>query len=208
MFQKDETSQSHKDSVVQWQSYKASLLKGSVVEQIENASSSEIKERREYLRCIVAVTCMLGKHGVPFRGHDESSESHNKGMFMACIELVRVFDPFMQNYTPPANTTYLSSVSQNEMVQCCSEEVTAAVVGEMKESKMYAIMADEARDGKVEQLSLCVRYVSGGMVRERFLSLTELLNFDAAPITNTIEDQNQNQNQNRFIVIAQCTATS
>lgn len=53
-FQKHETTQSHKDSMVCWNSYKASWSKGNVVEQIEAASATEISERREYLKCIVA----------------------------------------------------------------------------------------------------------------------------------------------------------
>ena len=54
---------------------------------------------------------------------------------------------------------------------------------------MYALMANEARDGKTELLALCVRYVSQGAVRERLLSLTELTHFDPVSITTAIEDQ-------------------
>lgn len=39
------------------------------------------------------------------------------------------------------------------------------------------------------RLALCVRYVSEGTVRERFLALTEMVNFDAASITTAIEGQ-------------------
>lgn len=73
------------------------------------------------------------------------------------------------------------------MIQYCSEEVTAVFVSEMRESKMYAFMADEARDGKTEQLSTCVRYVSGGFMKERFLSLTGLNSFDAMSVSTAIE---------------------
>lgn len=40
-------------------------------------------------------------------------------------------------------------------------------------------MADEARDARSEQLAVCVRYVSEGEVKERFLALTEIKSFDA-----------------------------
>jgi len=55
-FQKHETTQSHKDSMVCWNSYKASLSKGNVVEQIEAASTTEIMERRQYLERIAVTT--------------------------------------------------------------------------------------------------------------------------------------------------------
>lgn len=59
----------------------------------------------------------------------------------------------------------------------------------MKLSGMYAVMADEARDGKTEQLAVCVRYVNSdhGKVMERFLGLQDLKVFDAKTITNTTE---------------------
>ena len=147
--------------------------------QIETASTTEMNERREYLKRVVAVTSMLGKQGIPFRGHDESLESHDEGNFLKCMVLLKQFDPFLQRYTPPSNSTYLSSASQNEMIECCSQEVTAAIVSEIRESGMYAIMADEARDGKTEQLALCVRYITEKTVKERFLAFTELTSFDA-----------------------------
>ncbi len=168
-FHKHEGTQSHKDCIVSWNSYKASALRGNVVQQIEAASADEIRQRKEYMRRIVAVTCMLGKQGLPFRGHDETAESHNKGNFMECMGLLQKFDPFLQNYTPPSNSTYLSPVSQNEMIDCCSKEVTSTIIKEMQESKMFAIMADEARDGHTEQLAICVRYVTEGTIKERFL---------------------------------------
>lgn len=65
-FQKHKANQSHKDSVVCWNSYKASLSQGNIVEQIEAASATEVSERREYLERIVAVTCFLGKQGISF----------------------------------------------------------------------------------------------------------------------------------------------
>ena len=75
MFHKHENTQCHKDSVV---CYKASKSKVSVAQQIETASVKEITERKEYSRRIAEVTRMLGKQGIPFRGHDESLESNKR----------------------------------------------------------------------------------------------------------------------------------
>lgn len=122
------------------------------------------------------------------------------------MTLLRTCDPFLQRYTPPSNTTYLntSSNSQNEMIESCSHDVTATIVSEMRESKMYAIMADEARDGKTEQLAFCVRYVSvEGAVRERFLALTEMPQFDATSITAAIENQLIEKGIDQLVCVAQ-----
>ena len=48
---------------------------------------------------------MLGKQGIAFRGHDEKTDSENKGNFIECMKLLTQFDPFLQSYTPPSNTT-------------------------------------------------------------------------------------------------------
>nr|XP_054591675.1 zinc finger MYM-type protein 1-like [Nothobranchius furzeri] len=75
------------------------------------------------------------------------------------------------------------------MIKCCADAVTAGIINEMKHSKMFAVMADEARDGRVEQLAVCVCYVgSDDTVKERFLQLSNLESFDAVSIADTIEN--------------------
>lgn len=55
--------------------------------------------------CVVAVTCILGKQEIPFLGHDETAESHNKGQFLQCMTLLSRVDPFCRTtvYTGMAN---------------------------------------------------------------------------------------------------------
>ncbi|KAA0709049.1 Zinc finger MYM-type protein 1 [Triplophysa tibetana] len=188
-FREHDSSSGHKASMLAWKTYKASLSHGSVVERMHVANVDQIIERREYLRRITAVVSFLGKQGLTFRGHDEKESSDNQGNFLEMMKFLEEFDPFLQSYTPPAHSTYLSSGSQNEMIQCCAEEVTASIIKEMKHSKMYAVMADEARDGHVEQLAVCVRYVGyENTVKESFLELTSLKSFDAHSITEAIEE--------------------
>uniref|UniRef100_A0A8C6LXF4 DUF4371 domain-containing protein n=1 Tax=Nothobranchius furzeri TaxID=105023 RepID=A0A8C6LXF4_NOTFU len=187
VFSKHDMAQSHKDSVLAWKGYQATSQQGDVVQMMTSANAHEIGERREYLKQIFAVTSMLGAHGLPFRGNDERVESANRGIFLACMGLLVKFDPFLPNHNRPSNATYTSPVSQNEMIECCAQEVTSVIVSEIKHSKMYSIMADEARDGRSEQLAVCVRYVSEGEVKERFLALSELISFDAKSIVDKLQ---------------------
>uniref|UniRef100_A0A8C8R7F8 Uncharacterized protein n=1 Tax=Pelusios castaneus TaxID=367368 RepID=A0A8C8R7F8_9SAUR len=166
-----------------------SKVHGDVVQQLNAANENEIRERREYLSRIVGVTTFLGKQGISFRGHDETEESQNRGNFVECLELIRNFDPFLQSYKVASKTSYISPASQNEVIQCWSEQVTLRIVKEIKRSGMYAIMADEARDNHKEQLALCVRYVAPetGLVQEHFLGFSELKCFDAESITDSLQ---------------------
>ena len=167
-------------------------------------NSSQISERREYLRRIVAVTSLLGKQGIAFRGHDETSSSLNQGNFLEVMKLLETFDPFLQNYQAPSHSTYLSPASQNSMIECCADEVTATIVEEIKASKMYAVMADEARDGHVEQLAVCVRYVTAdGGVKERLLELVTLKGLNAQCITDAIENVLESNGLNDLLCVAQ-----
>lgn len=62
------------------------------------ANAGQITERWEYLRCIVAVTSLLGKQGIAFRGHAEMESRDNQGNFIEMMKLLEGFHPFLHNY--------------------------------------------------------------------------------------------------------------
>lgn len=158
LFREHEKTLAHKGSMTSWHSFKSCAAHhGSVVAQLHSAQEAEIRERREYITRIVATTQFLAKQNIPFRGHDEGTSSLNQGNFLESLKYLQQFDPFLQSYSAPTNATYLSPLSQNEMIKCCAEEVTAALVREIKQAGMFSIMADEAKDGNTEQLAICAR---------------------------------------------------
>lgn len=65
-------------------------------------------------------------------------------------------------------------------------------------------MADEARDGHVEQLAVCVRYVTAkGTVKEHFIELSSLNSFNAESITDAIERVLKSKGLNDVLCVAQ-----
>uniref|UniRef100_A0A8C5ARY7 Zinc finger MYM-type protein 1-like n=1 Tax=Gadus morhua TaxID=8049 RepID=A0A8C5ARY7_GADMO len=130
----------------------------------------------------------LAKQGIAFRGHCEGEGSSNQGNLLECVQLLSKFDPFLQQYNAPANATYLSPSSQNDFIKCSSSLLTSRIRDEVREAKMFSIMADEAKDGNTEQLAVCVRYVFQERIRERFLCLRRLGGYDAESITNALEE--------------------
>ena len=66
---------------------------------------------------------------------------------------------------------YTSLDIQNDLITIMGEMVKRRISREVNEAEMYSIMVDETKDvGKVEQISISVRYVKNNEVYERFLT--------------------------------------
>ena len=74
-------SLSHKSSIVAWEQFKSTLNTGSVAEQLGSNRAQQIQRNRYYIKTVAEVLLLCSKQEIAFRGHDESSESHNKGNF-------------------------------------------------------------------------------------------------------------------------------
>ena len=82
-------------------------------------------------------------------------------------------DLVLENHlrTCSKNASYISKTSQNEPINCCGNYIKDILVKEIKESRFFSVLADEASDcSNQEQLSLVIRFVDGsGEIREEFL---------------------------------------
>ena len=70
------------------------------------------------------------------------------------------------------NKSYISKTSQNKIIRCCGEVIRDQLINEIKESKFYSIIADEAKDSShKEQMSLVLRFVDSNYnIREEFIA--------------------------------------
>jgi hypothetical protein len=132
-------------------------------------------ENRCQLGNVFDIVKFLGRLGLPFRGHDESVESLNRGCFLEIREFSMAGRPDFREWVNkrPKNATYMSPEVQNDMIDIVGKAVVATIVGEINGSGAYSIMVDETMDvSKVEQVSFCVRYVDAcGVIRERLLDM-------------------------------------
>jgi len=72
--------------------------------------------------------------------------------------------------TASANATYISKTVQNELISCCGQEVLGEILQQVSHSRYFSILFYETTDlSHTSQLSLTVRYVYDGAVREDFL---------------------------------------
>ncbi|XP_026415855.1 zinc finger MYM-type protein 1-like [Papaver somniferum] len=147
---------------------------------IEVQSKETIQKNR--LRFITLIECArwLAFQQCPFRGHDESKISKNRGSF---IEMIRYSDTlnekvkevFLDN--APRNATYTSPTIQKEILNIISNKVKNEICEDIGNRK-YCILVDECKNASnKEKMVLVLRFVdSNGYVQERFFDIQRVKN--------------------------------
>uniref|UniRef100_A0ABD2XBT5 HAT C-terminal dimerisation domain-containing protein n=1 Tax=Trichogramma kaykai TaxID=54128 RepID=A0ABD2XBT5_9HYME len=130
------------------------------------------------------------KGGKPLRGHDESADSNEKGLFLEVVDLLKRYDVEFKEYldNAPKNCTYLSNRIQNDILTAL-RNVILQLIREELEGQSVALTADETSDvGRHEQLSVVLRYIPKNEVLpvERFISMNRLTATDAQTIFNSL----------------------
>ena len=132
---------------------------------------------------IIDTIKLCGRLGLPLRGHRDDSKYHPEagsysqggvGNFIELLNFrVRAGDTVLEQHLKkcPKNASYISKSTQNELIKCCGEVITNMIVNEVKESKFFSIIADEASDcSNKEQMSIVLRFVDKNMnIREDFI---------------------------------------
>lgn len=82
-------SDSHLNSILCWNSYKKCKSVGELLDKNHETRAvlreEKLKRSRQLLQHFVDVVILLAKSGRPFRGHTESEESTEKGLFLDII---------------------------------------------------------------------------------------------------------------------------
>ena len=185
-FRKHNDSQSHANAEKSYRSY---LQVKSVDTQLSEERDREISRRqhtvqrnRRTLQRIFGVVRFLSRLSLPFRGHDESPQSLNRGVFLDLINhLAENGDNILVDHLSKAsaNATYLRPTSQNEIIAIVGEEIQREVTRRASTASMFAVMMDETTDvSRKEQVSIFVRYVNESSsvdckLEERWLALID-----------------------------------
>jgi hypothetical protein len=73
------------------------------------------------------------------------------------------------------NKSYISKTSQNKIIKCCGQVISLQIIQDVKASKLYSIIADEAAGSShKEQMSLVLRFVDIDMnIQEDFIAFLQ-----------------------------------
>jgi len=181
-------AQSHISHMQKWLAFKSTDATGSIAMQLSESHMADVQKNRRYLAMVCDVVKLLAKLGLPFRGHAEGKQSNSKGNFLEICDFlstyVESFRQMQENYFNCSSPDF-----QNEIINICGAAVRNEIVDAVRRAGFFTIMADEARSAKTEQLSLCLRYVDGLYVKERFVCFVDCSSSrDAEGITKVITD--------------------
>ena len=154
---------------------------------LEKNVKKEIEENRNKLASIADAVLYCGRLGLPLRGHRDDSKYHPEvgqystggvGNFIETLNLkVRSGDKVLENHlkTCGKNKSYISKTSQDKMIKCFGQVISEQIVNDIKESKFFTIIADEAADSShKEQMALVLRFVDKNMdIREEFIAFLQ-----------------------------------
>jgi hypothetical protein len=135
----------------------------SVGHKVSSHSKEALVKYETRLKASLSIVSYLALQGEPFRGHDESSTSLNKGNLLEFLdwykqrneEVKRAFDELC-----PKIAKMTSGTIQKEIATCCAEAVTKAIKEEMCDC-LFFVLIDESRDISIkEQMAIVVRFVN------------------------------------------------
>ena len=155
----------------------------------EKFTEEDRKNNRLRLMATIFSVHWCAFQAVPFRGHDESSGSINKGNFREMLKAIGFYNNEMKELfrTAPKYALYTSPSIQKEILNLISTRVKQMICKEIDGGK-FCLLVDEARDeSNKEQMSIVLRYVNkDGVIVERFFGLVHVPDTTSQSIKNGI----------------------
>ncbi|KAJ1287937.1 hypothetical protein BS78_02G049200 [Paspalum vaginatum] len=149
--------------------------RASVKQKVVVHTKDAKKKYETRLDTSLAIVSYIALQGEPFRGHDESETSLNKGNFLEFLDWYKLRNEEVRQAFEagcPKNAKVTSGTIQKELAECCAQAVSKVIKEDMS-GCLFSILVDESRDISVkEQMAIIVRYVNKkGQVVERFLGI-------------------------------------
>lgn len=155
-----------------------------IVDSLSENRRKKIEENRKKLVPIIDTIITLGRQNVALRGHRddgdllENLDAGNEGNFREMLKLrIRAGDTVLEDHltSAPENATYISKTIQNEVIDCCGEEILCTIKSRLAEAGVYSVIFDETTDvSKISQVSVALRYVYEEDPREDFIGFFDL----------------------------------
>ncbi|XP_063794593.1 52 kDa repressor of the inhibitor of the protein kinase-like [Pseudophryne corroboree] len=180
-----EKQQYHRDSVQAAKDFLkvCNAPERNIMNRISSLRLQQVQENRQRLKPLIETILFLGRQNIPLRGHRDDGELFteadtepliNEGNFRELLRFkVNSGDAALAKHleNSRANATYISKTTQNQLIECCAEEIRTVILERVKDAKFYCVIFDETTDiSHCSQLSICLSYVYKGQRHEDFIA--------------------------------------
>lgn len=153
---------------------------------------NELVDKNRYiLSRIIDAIKFCGEFELGLRGHDETEESNNPGIFKGLINYTAALDSVLKDHLE--NSTVFKGTSktiQNELLDAILSVCRNNIMHEIGTADFLSIQADETTDNSCKtQMSLILRYQMEGRIIERFWGFFEVTDRSAHGLTAIILEQ-------------------
>lgn len=94
---KHESSQNHLQCVLSLHSFGMTRIEEGI-DRTLSVNNELHNSNREILKRLIDVTCFLAQQELPFRGHNESQDSLNRGNYVELLKLISLYDPVLAEH--------------------------------------------------------------------------------------------------------------
>ena len=165
-------------------------LSGAFRQNIERFNDG-VKKNRYVLSKIIDCIKFCGEFELALRGHDETLESQNPGIFRGLIDFTSTLDTLVREHMNTATVFKGTSKDiQNDLLECMLNECRKQIKVEIANADFISVIADETTDVSNKfQLVVVLRYIlSNGKPVERFWGFFNPLGHDALSLSGNIKE--------------------
>ena len=150
--------------------------------------NEQVTKKRSILSKIIDIIRFCGKFELPLRGHNETSQSKNPGVFLGLVNFACNLDPILQEHMN-SNAAFkgTSKTIQNEILESILFVCKQHIKTEILKTDFLALMTDKTTDtqGK-SQMVVVLRYEVDGKLVERFWGFFNPPNLTAEALSSII----------------------
>ncbi|CAH9113437.1 unnamed protein product [Cuscuta epithymum] len=147
-------------------------------------------EYRIRLNASINGSRFLLHQGLPYRGHDESEDSNNRGNFLELIKYTATQNEAVSKVVlknAPGNNQVIAPSIQKDIANCFAQEVVRSIIADIGDD-VFALLVDESSDVSYkEKMAMVLRYVDKcGMVKESFIGVVHVKDTSSLSLKSAI----------------------
>ncbi|XP_050058793.1 52 kDa repressor of the inhibitor of the protein kinase-like [Aphis gossypii] len=181
-----------------------------ITEQLSIERSRQIEQNRNILLSVIKTIILCSKQEFALRGSNDFGNVMNINTFnFRALLRFRVDsgDTILEEHLKngPKNSLYTSPGIQNGIISICGDIIKSKIIQRVNAAECFSVLADETTEGRIEQMSICLRYYDRGdkKIREDFLEFTPAVDLTGKGLTTLIMSSLQNNGINCQFLVGQ-----